>query len=48
MNLPHSTYYYKSGTEYPSGVCYDVYKHTYYDRDCQCQRTHKATMRCPK
>lgn len=44
----HSTYFFKAGVEYPSGVCYDVYKHTFYDPECRCTRTHKMVMRCPK
>lgn len=42
----HGAYLFKSGTEYPSGVCYDVYKHTYY-KDGRTYE-HKATMKCKR
>lgn len=44
----HSTYFYKKTQEYPSGKCYDVYEHTFYDSECRCTRTHRATMACAR
>lgn len=44
----HHTSFFKSGVEFPGGVCYDVYTHNYYDASCKCTRQHKMTMRCPR
>jgi len=44
----HNAQFIKGGVEFPSGVCHDIYTHTYYDGNCKCTRTHKMTMRCPK
>lgn len=44
----HNTYFYKKSQEYPSGVCYDVYTHTYYDATCRCNLTHKMSMKCAR
>jgi hypothetical protein len=43
----HSTYFYKRGRAYPSGVAYDIYEHQYYDRNCRCQRVDRMYMRVP-
>ena len=37
---------YKAGREYPSGQCFDVYTHSYFDNTCTCSRTHKALLKC--
>lgn len=42
----HNASFIKGGVEYPSGVCHDVYTHTYYEN--RQMKTHKMTMKCPK
>lgn len=44
----HNAQFIKGGVEFPSGVCYDIYTHTYYDAATRKTRTHKMTMKCPK
>lgn len=44
----HGASFIKGGVEFPNGVCYDVYMHSYYDNNCRCTRTHKMVMKCPK
>ncbi|HEY8560453.1 MAG TPA: hypothetical protein VIL74_08755 [Pyrinomonadaceae bacterium] len=41
----HSAQFVKGGVEFPSGVCHDVYTHTYYQN--RRMLTHKMTVRCP-
>lgn len=42
----HSTYFSKTGRDYPSGKCYDVYTHWYTERGRQL--THTASMPCDR
>ena len=42
----HNAQFVKGGVEFPSGVCYDVYTHNYYEN--RKMRTHKTLVRCPK
>ena len=44
----HNAAFLKGGQEFPSGVCYDIYRHTYYDQTCRCRREHRMTMKCAR
>lgn len=41
----HNAYFFKSGVEYPNGVCYDKYEHPVWQNGKR--YVHKMSMRCP-